>query len=134
MRLRAWRGRSLAQSVAPETFLAAMSLPCDGAVWKEVRPDPSSPAVRCAAMTYEVALVTDRAGSFATMLSKPVPRSIEGGQIIVTTVAAFDCEEKALAFLRALRGIDVRKRERTPQDLEILERYGLSAVSPPGPA
>jgi len=85
-------------------------------------------------MTYEVALVTDRAGSFATMLSKPVPRFIEDGRIMVTTLAAFDSEEKALAFLRALQGIDVQKQERTPQDLEILERHGLSAVSPPGPA
>jgi hypothetical protein len=52
----------------------------------------------------------------------------------VTTLAAFDCEEKALAFLRARRGIDVRKGERAPQDLEILERHGLSPVPPPGPA
>ena len=85
-------------------------------------------------MTYEVALVTDRAGSFATMLRKPAPRFIEGGRVMVTTLAAFDCEEKALAFLRALRGIDVQKQERTLQDLEILERHGLSTVPPPGPA
>jgi hypothetical protein len=100
----------------------------------EVRSDSSPSAVRRVAMTYEVALVTDRAGSFATMLSKPVPRFIEDGRIMVTTLAAFDSEEKALAFLRALQGIDVQKQERTPQDLEILERHGLSAVSPPGPA
>jgi hypothetical protein len=100
----------------------------------EVRPDPSPPAARCAAMTYEVALVTDRAGSFATMLSKPVPRFIEDGRIIVTTLATFEREEEALAFLRGVRELDAQKRERTPQDLEILERHGLSAVSPPGPA
>ena len=38
-------------------------------------------------MTYEVALVTDRADSFSTVLRQPVPRYIEGGRILVTTLA-----------------------------------------------
>jgi hypothetical protein len=83
-------------------------------------------------MTYRVLLVTDHAGSFVAMVSKPVARFIEGGQIMVTTLATFDCEEEAVGFLRALQGIEVQKRERTPQDIETLERHGLSAVPPPG--
>jgi hypothetical protein len=83
-------------------------------------------------MTYRVLLVTDHAGSFATVVGKPVPRFIEGGQIMVTTLATFDCEEEAVAFLRALQGIELQKKERTPHDIETLKRHGLSAVPPPG--
>lgn len=75
--------------------------------------EPSQPsprgALRRAAITYEVALVTDRAGTFGTVLARPVPRFIEGGRIIVTTLA-------------------------TPRDLEALERHGLVPVAPPEPA
>ena len=98
----------------------------------EVRSDSSPSTVRCADMTYEVALVTDRAGSFATMLSKPVPRFIEDGRIIVTTLATFEREEEALAFLRGVRELDAQKQERTPQDIEMLERHGIASVPPPG--
>ena len=80
-------------------------------------------------MSYDIALVTDRAGSFATMLSGPVPRFIEGGRIIVTALATFAHEDEALAFLPELRGVDVQERERTPRDLEALERV-LAASLP----
>jgi len=83
-------------------------------------------------MTYEVALVTDRAGSFATVLSKPAPHYIDGGRILVTTLATFDREDDARAFLRGLRGVEVQARERAPQDLEALERHGLAPVPPHG--
>jgi hypothetical protein len=76
-------------------------------------------------LTYEVALVTDRAGSFATLLTRPVPHYIEEGRILVTTLATFEQEAEALAFLRGVRGAETQKRERTPQDLEELERHGL---------
>jgi hypothetical protein len=79
-----------------------------------------------------VALVTDRAGTFATVLSKPVPRFVEGGRILVTTLATFEHESEAQTFLRGLRGIDVQERERMPRDLEALERHGLGPVPPPG--
>ena len=78
----------------------------------------------------QVALVTDRAGSFATVLARPVPHLIEDGRILVTTVATFDREGEAEAFLRALRGIDVHQRERLPQDLQALERHGLLPARP----
>ena len=81
-------------------------------------------------MTYEVALVTDRAGSFATVLRQPVPRYIEGGRILVTTLATFDHEVEAHAFLHGLRGVGVQARERMPRDIEVLERHGLAP--PPG--
>ena len=77
-----------------------------------------------------VALVTDRAGSFATVLTRPVPHALEEGGILVTTLASFDHEDEAQAFLRALQGIDVQKRERLPQDLEALERLGLLPIPP----
>lgn len=83
-------------------------------------------------MTYDVALVTDRAGSFATVLRQPVPRYIDGGRILVTTRATFDLEAEAHAFLRGLRGIDVQERERLPRDLEALESHGLALMPPPG--
>ncbi len=84
-------------------------------------------------MTYDVALVSDRAGTFATVLRRPVPRSVEGGHILVTTLATFDHEHEALAFLRELEGVDAQKRERMPAELEALERHGLAPVPPPGP-
>ena len=77
-----------------------------------------------------VALVTDRAGSFATVLSKPAPHYIDGGRILVTTLATFDREVEARAFLHGLRGVEVQARKRMPQDLEALERHGLAP--PPG--
>ena len=77
-------------------------------------------------MTYEVALVTDRAGTFATVLSKPVPRLVEGGRIVVTTPGTFDHEREALAFLREVRWVDVHERKRMPWDREALERHGLA--------
>jgi hypothetical protein len=76
-------------------------------------------------MSYEVALVTDRAGSFATVLSRPVPRSIEGGRILVSALATFDREAEALAFLRKVQWVEERARERMPSDQEALERHGL---------
>jgi hypothetical protein len=82
----------------------------------------------------QVALVTDRAGSFATVLTRPAPRLIDGGRILVTTLATFDHEDEAQAFLRGLRGIEVPARERMPRDIEALERHGLTPVPPPGPA
>jgi hypothetical protein len=85
-------------------------------------------------MTFDVALVTDRAGSFATVLSSPVPRRIEGGRILVTTLATFDYEDEARAFLRGLRSVEVQARERTPPDIEALERHGLAPAPPPGAA
>jgi hypothetical protein len=72
-------------------------------------------------MIYEVALVTDRAGTFATALSKPVPRFVEGGRIVVTTLATFDHEDEAQSFLRGLRSVEVQERERMPRDIEALE-------------
>jgi hypothetical protein len=80
-------------------------------------------------MVYHVALVTDRAGSFATVLNRPVPRFIEGGRILVTTLATFEYEGEALDFVRELRSIDAQGKERTPRDLEALKRHGLA----PGP-
>jgi hypothetical protein len=73
-------------------------------------------------------------GAVATLLTRPAPRLIEGGRILVTTLATFDHADEALAFLRELRGVDVQERERTPRDLEALERHGLAPVSPPAPA
>jgi hypothetical protein len=82
-----------------------------------------------------VALVTDRAGSFATLLTRPVPRLVEEGRILVTALATFEHEVEAQAFLRALQGIDVQQRERMPQDLQALERHGLLPARPsPGGA
>jgi hypothetical protein len=81
-------------------------------------------------MTYAVALVTDRAGSFTTVLARPVPRFIEDGRILVTTLATFGQESDALAFLRAVQGVDVQERQRMPGELEVLERHGLAPVSP----
>ena len=80
-----------------------------------------------------VALVTDRAGSFATVLTTPAPRLIEGGRILVTTLATFDREDEALAFLRGLRGVEMQARERMPRDIEALERHGLAPMRPTGP-
>jgi hypothetical protein len=57
-------------------------------------------------MTFEVALVADRACAFAIVLSKPVPRPGERGRIIVTTLATFAHEDKALAFLREVRWVE----------------------------
>ena len=79
-----------------------------------------------------VALVTDRAGSFATVVTRPTPRFVEGGRIIVTTLARFHHKDEALAFLRTLRGVDEQERERTPRDLKALERHGLAPVPPAG--
>jgi len=76
-------------------------------------------------MTYSVALVTDPAGSFATVLSQSVPRSIEGGRILVTTLATFEERHEAVKFLAGLRGIDVQKRTRSAADRAALERHGL---------
>jgi hypothetical protein len=81
-----------------------------------------------------VALVTDRAGSFATVLTRPAPRLIDGGRIIVSTVATFDDEDEARAFLHGLQRVEVQERERMPRDIEALERHGLVPVTPPGPA
>jgi len=81
-----------------------------------------------------VALVTDRAGSFATVLSRPVPRLIEGGRILVTTLATFDREHEALAFLREVRWVEEQERERMPGDMRALERHGLAPEPPPAPA
>jgi hypothetical protein len=78
-------------------------------------------------MTCYVALVTDRAGSFVTMLTRPLPRLLEDGRILVTTLATFDREPDALAFLRGLRGINERARARTADDIETLERHGLAS-------
>jgi hypothetical protein len=73
-----------------------------------------------------VALVTDRAGSFATVLPAPVPRRIEGGRILVTTLATFEHEAEAQAFLRGLQAMDMQQRERTPADHAALVRHGLA--------
>jgi hypothetical protein len=82
-----------------------------------------------------IALVTDRAGSFATVLTRPVPHVVEEGRILVTTLATFDHEGEARAFLRAVKGLEVQQRERIPQDLLALERHGLMpAHTSPGPA
>jgi hypothetical protein len=81
---------------------------------------------------FHVALVTDRAGSFATVLTRPAPRLIDGDRILVTTLATFDQEGEALAFVGALRGIDVQQRERTPEDLDTLQRHGLTPARPIG--
>ena len=85
-------------------------------------------------MTYDVALVTDRAGSFATVLTRPTPTLIEGGRIVVATLATFAREAEALAFLREVRWVDVQERKRMPWDLDALERHGLAPVPHPGPA
>jgi hypothetical protein len=76
-------------------------------------------------MTCYVALVTDRAGSFVTLLRRPFPRLIEDGRILVTTLGTFDGEREALAFLRGLRSINEKMRARTAEDLEALERHGF---------
>jgi len=81
-----------------------------------------------------VALVTDRAGSFAAVLARPAPRLIDGGRILVTTLATFDHEDEAQAFLRGLWGVEVQTRERLPRELEALARHGLAPVPPPSPA
>jgi hypothetical protein len=67
-------------------------------------------------------------------LTRPAPRLIEGGRILVTTLATFDRENDARAFLRGLRGVEVKARERMPREIEALERHGLALVPPPGPA
>jgi hypothetical protein len=85
-------------------------------------------------MTYDVALVTDRAGSFATVLSGPVPHHIDGGRILVTTLATFAHEDEARNFLRGLRGVEVQARERMPEDIDALERHGLAPLPPTAPA
>jgi len=82
-------------------------------------------------MTYQAALVSDRAGSFATVLARPVTRSIEGGRIMVTTLATFEHGEEARAFLRGLRGVDVQLRERMPGDFRALERHAFPLAPPP---
>jgi hypothetical protein len=84
-------------------------------------------------MTCYVALVTDRAGSFVTLLTRPFPRLIEHGRILVTTLGTFEGQHEALAFLRGLRGINEKMRPRTADDLEALERHGL-LLSRPGNA
>jgi len=76
-------------------------------------------------MTCYVALVTDRAGSFVTLLTRPLPRSIEEGRILVTTLGTFAGEGEALAFLSGVRSINEKMRARTAEDLEALERHGL---------
>jgi hypothetical protein len=77
-----------------------------------------------------VALVTDSAGTFATVLAQPLPRLVEDGRILVTTLATFESEGEAQAFLRALRAVQVQRRERMPQDLQALERHGLLPADP----
>ncbi len=84
-------------------------------------------------MTCYVALVTDRAGSFVTLLTRPLPRLIEDGRILVTTLATFDGEPEALAFMRGLRSITEKMRARPADDLEALERHGF-VLSRPGNA
>ncbi len=84
-------------------------------------------------MTCYVALVTDRAGSFVTLLTRPFPRLIEDGRILVTTLGTFEAELEARAFLRGLRSINEKVRARTADDLEALERHGL-ILSQPGNA
>jgi hypothetical protein len=77
-------------------------------------------------MTCYVALVTDRAGSFVTLLTRSFPRSIEDGRILVTTLGTFDGEREALAFLSGMRRINQKSRARTAEDHEALERHGLA--------
>ncbi len=84
-------------------------------------------------MTCYVALVTDRAGSFVTLLRRPFPRLIEDGRILVTTLGTFEGEHEAHAFLHGLRSINEKVRARTADDLEALERHGL-LLSRPGHA
>ena len=84
-------------------------------------------------MICYVALVTDRAGSFVTLLTRPFPRLIEDGRILVTTLGTFDGEHEALAFLSGLSSINEKMRARTAQDIEALERHGL-LLSRPGHA
>lgn len=82
-----------------------------------------------------VAFVTDPAGSFAAVLPRPVPRLIDGGRILVTTLAMFADEDEAhQAFLLGLRGVDVQVRERKACDLEALEHYGLAPAPVREPA
>jgi hypothetical protein len=45
---------------------------------------------------------------------------IEGGRILVTTLATFDHEAGARAFLRGLRRVEVQTRQRMPRDLGTL--------------
>jgi hypothetical protein len=73
-----------------------------------------------------VVLVTDRAGSFAVVVRRALPRYIEGGRIIVSTLATFDHEDEARAFRRALGCIDGQSSERMPSDVAALERHGLA--------
>ena len=83
-------------------------------------------------MTYEVALVTDRAGTFATVLTRPTPTLIEGGRIVVATLATFGSESEALAYLREVGWKDMQDRKRLPWDLKALERHGIAPVPPQG--
>jgi hypothetical protein len=83
---------------------------------------------------YYVTLVSDRAGSFTTMLTRPAARFIDGGRILVTTLATFDVQGDAQAFLCGLRGVDVERRERTSQEIEALERHGLAPTPRPDSA
>lgn len=76
-----------------------------------------------------VALVTDGAGSFAAVLPEPLPRSIEGGRILVTTLATFDREPDARAFLRGLEGVNAEKRERSADELAALRRHGIAVAA-----
>ena len=78
-------------------------------------------------MTYEVAL----AGTFATVLIRPTPTLIEGGRIVVATLATFGSESEALAYLREVGWKDMQDRKRMPWDLKALERHGLKPVPPP---
>jgi hypothetical protein len=113
--------------------LTRAAYPCDSL--ESVTPRPRTvrgSALGCVAMIH-VALVTDPAGSFATVLTHTAPRLIDGGRILVTTLATFDEEAEAREFLRGLRCVDVQTRERTPRDVEALERHGLAPV-PPSPA
>jgi hypothetical protein len=84
-------------------------------------------------MTCYVALVTDRAGSFVTLLERPFPRFLEDGRILVTTLGTFEGEHEALSFLHGLRSINEKMRARTADDLEALDRHGL-LLSRPGSA
>lgn len=82
-----------------------------------------------APVIFAVALVTDRAGSFGTVLRSPVPRSLEEGRILVSTVATFQTEPEALRFLAGIQGMETQERERTSADREALCRHGLLPVT-----
>lgn len=81
-------------------------------------------------MVY-VLLVTDRAGSFPLLLKRPPPRLLNGGQIVVSTLATFADRAEAEAFLEQLRGVEMPKRERTSAEREALERHGLCPSGTP---